>query len=246
MSLFRKKANGTYVIDKQDFSSSLKNILGFRPGNLKLYEIAFIHRSASYSLPNNKKINNERLEYLGDAVLDVILSDYLFKKFPDANEGFLTKIRSRIVNRDVLNQLAISMGINNILVSNVNTSHPVKNLYGDALEALIGSLFIDKGFKKTKKFFIRNVLNKYLDLEAIIKTDTDYKSLVFEWVQKNKSNLIFTYNEEYDFKLKKSIFSTTLFIDKKEYGVGNGLSKKEAEQEAASKAWRMLKDNFNV
>jgi ribonuclease III len=243
VSLFRKRINGTYILDKREFVSRLKKIFGFRPGNLKLYEIAFIHRSATFTLPNGKKVNNERLEYLGDAVIDAILSDYLFEKFPEANEGFLTKIRSRIVNRDVLNQLAVSMGINKILISNVNLSHPTKNLYGDALEALIGSVFLDKGFKKTKKLFIRNVLNKYLDLDVIVNTDTDYKSLVFEWVQKHKSNIIFTYNEEYDFNLKKSVFSTILIIDKEELGEGHGSSKKEAEQEASHQAWIRLKDN---
>jgi ribonuclease III len=245
VSLFHKRINGTFILDKREFSSRLKKILGFRPGNLKLYEIAFIHRSATFTMPNGKKVNNERLEYLGDAVLDAILSDYLFEKFPDASEGFMTKIRSRIVNREVLNQLAISMGINKILISNINSAHPTKYLYGDALEALIGSIFLDKGFKRTKKLFIRNVLNKYLDLNLIVKTDTDYKSLVFEWVQKHKSNLIFTYNEEYDFNLKKSVFSTTLTIDKKELGEGHGSSKKEAEQEASSQAWKRLKDNFD-
>ena len=195
-------------------------------------------------MPDGKKVNNERLEFLGDAVLDAILSDYLFEKFPDASEGFMTKIRSRIVNRDILNQLAISMGIDDILISNISSVQPTKNLYGDALEALIGSVFLDKGFRKTKKLFIRNVLNKFLDLGVIINTDTDYKSLVFEWVQKHKSNLIFTYNEEYDFNMKKSVFSTTLIIDKEEMGEGHGSSKKEAEQEAASQAWKRLKDNF--
>jgi ribonuclease-3 len=244
VSLFRTKINGTYIVEKREFSSRLKKILGFKPGNLKLYEIAFIHRSATFSLPHGKRVNNERLEFLGDAVIDAILSDYLFEKFPDANEGFMTKIRSRIVNREILNQLAVSMGINDILISNINSVQPTKNLYGDALEALIGSVFLDKGFKKTKKLFIRNVLNKYLDLDEIINTDTDYKSLVFEWVQKHKSNLIFTYNEEYDFNRKKSVFSTTLIIDKQEMGEGHGSSKKEAEQEAASQAWKRLKDNF--
>jgi ribonuclease-3 len=241
--LFRRKLNGTYLPDKREFSSRLKKILGFKPGNLELYEIAFIHRSATFTLPNGKKVNNERLEYLGDAVLDAILSDYLFEKFPEANEGFLTKIRSRIVNRDVLNQLAISMGINKILLSRINSTHLTRNLYGDAFEALIGSVFLDKGFRKTKNVFIKNVLNKYLDLNEIVKTDTDYKSMVFEWVQKNKSNLIFTYNEEYDFVMKKSVFSTTLYIDKVEFGEGHGSSKKEAEQEAANQAWKKLKYN---
>ncbi len=246
MSLFLKRINGTYLVDKREFSSRLKEILGFRPGNLKLYEIAFIHRSATFTLPDGKKVNNERLEYLGDAILDAILSDYLFEKFPDANEGFLTKIRSRIVKREVLNQLAVSMGINKILISNISSVHLTKNLFGDAFEALIGAVFIDKGFKKTKRLFIKNVLNKYLDLNLIVKTDTDYKSMVFEWVQKNKSNLIYTYNEEYDFNTKKSIFSTILIIDKVELGRGQGSSKKEAEQEAANQAWKRLNDNSEL
>ena len=245
MSLFRKRINGTYLLDKQEFRSRLKKLLGFSPGNLRIYEIAFIHRSATFILPNGKKVNNERLEYLGDAVLDAVLSDYLFNKFPDANEGFLTKTRSRIVNRDALNNLALSMGLNKILISNISSGHPTKNLYGDSLEALIGSVFLDKGFRKTKKLFLKNVLDKYLDLDLIVKTDTDYKSLVFEWVQKHKSTLIFTYNEEYDFNLKKSIFSTILIIDNEELGLGQGNSKKEAEQEAARKAWKKLKDNIN-
>jgi ribonuclease III len=240
--LFRR-INGTYILDKREFGTRLKNIFGFKPGNLKLYEVAFIHRSASFILPDGSKINNERLEYLGDAVLSAILSDYLFEKFPEANEGFMTKIRSRIVNRDILNQLAVSMGINKILITNISSTHPTKNLYGDALEALIGSLFLDKGFEKTKKLFISNVLNKYLNLDMIISTDTDYKSMVFEWVQKNKSNLIFKYNEEYDFNLKKSVFSTTLAIDNKKLGEGHGSSKKEAEQQASSQAWKNLKHN---
>jgi ribonuclease III len=242
VSLLRQKLNGTFILDRREFRLRLKNIFGFSPGNLKLYEIAFIHRSASLTLPNGRRVNNERLEYLGDAVLDAILSDFLFEKFPDANEGFMTKIRSRIVNREVLNQLAISMGINKILVSNISSSNPTKNLYGDALEALIGSLFLDKGFRKTKKLFIKRVLNRYLDIDKIISTDTDYKSLVFEWVQKNKVALVFEYNEEYDFNFKKSIFTTTLSINKEIYGTGQGESKKEAEQEASGQAWLRLKD----
>lgn len=247
MSLFRRKKNGTCILDKREFASRLRKSLGFRPGNLRIYEIAFIHRSASFTLPDGNKVNNERLEFLGDAVLDTILSDYLFEKFPDASEGFMTKIRSRIVNRDVLNQLAISMGINDILVSNVSTVNSTRNLFGNALEALIGAVFLDKGFEKTKKLFIRNVCKKYLDLNDIVNHDTDYKSLVFEWVQKHKSNLIFTYKEEYDFNLKKSVFSTTLYIDKAEFGTGQGVSKKEAEQEASGKAWerlRIMADNI--
>lgn len=187
-------------------------------------------------------MNNERLEYLGDAVLDTILSDYLFKKFPEASEGFLTKIRSRTVNREVLNQLAISMGLNKLLISNVNSVQNSKNLSGDAFEALIGAIFLDKGFRRTKKLVIKKILARYLDLDSIIKTDTDYKSLVFEWVQKNKTQLTFTYNEEYDFDQKKSLFSSTLYINKEEYGKGHGSSKKEAEQEASCQGWKKIRD----
>ena len=242
MTLFRKRKNGTYILDKREFSSRIKLLIGFRPGNLMIYEIAFIHRSASFNLPDGQRINNERLEFLGDSVLDMILSDFLFEKYPEESEGFMTKIRSRIVNRDVLNQLALSMGIDKILISNIRSDHNTKHLYGDALEALIGALFVDKGFKKTKNLFIRKVFSQFLDLEKIINTDTDYKSLVFEWIQKRKTNLTFEYKEEYDFKQKKSVFSATLIINKEEYGTGQGASKKEAEQEAAGKAWAKLKE----
>lgn len=242
MSLFPKRNNGTYISNKQEFAAGLKKIVGFRTTNLRIYEVAFIHRSASFSLPDGQRINNERLEFLGDAILDAILSDYLFEKFPEATEGFMTKIRSRIVNREILNQLAISMGIDKILVSNINSVNSTRNLYGDALEALIGALFVDKGFKKTKILFIKRVFNKYLDLEKIIDTDTDYKSLVFEWIQKHKSNLTFEYKEEYDFKKKKSVFSATLIINNEKFGTGQGAPKKEAEQEAASGAWSKLKE----
>jgi ribonuclease III len=242
VSLFRKKKNGTYLLDKKEFGSRLKSLLGFRPGNLMIYEAAFIHRSASFHLPDGEKVNNERLEFLGDSVLDVILSDFLFLKYPEASEGFMTKIRSRIVNRDVLNQLAIEMGIDKFLVSNISSVQNTRNLYGDAFEALIGAIFIDKGFKKTKRYFIKNVFEIYLDLNTIVNTDNDYKSLIFEWVQKKKNNLVFTYNEEYDFDRKKFFFTTILSIDKVEFGRGTGASKKEAEQEASRQAWERIND----
>ena len=241
MLFFFRKTNDTYILDKRDFSSRLKSMFGFKPKNLKLYEAALIHRSATFILPDGTKVNNERLEYLGDAVITGILSDYLFEKYPEANEGFLTKVRARIVNHDVINQLAVSLGIDDILICNINSAHSKKNLFGDSFEALIGALFLDKGFKKVKKIFINCILHKHLDLETIINTNVDYKSLIFEWGQKNKSNMIFKCNEEYDFNQKKSVFATKLFIDHKELASGYGLSKKEAEQEAAAIAWKKIK-----
>lgn len=246
MPFTRNNTNGKPKINKREFRSRLKKILGARPGNLAIYEIAFIHRSASFCLPDGKRVNNERLEYLGDSILDAILSDYLFSKFPDGSEGFLTKIRSRIANRELLNQLALSMGLDDLLVSNVKSESSPGKLYGNALEAFIGALFIDKGFRRTRKIIIKKVLNRYLDIDRVINTDTDYKSLVFEWVQKRKSTLLFTYNEEFNPGKKQQTFTSVLLIDGVEYGTGNGLSKKEAEQDAARSAWIKLKDNYSV
>ncbi|MDR2887299.1 MAG: ribonuclease III [Bacteroidales bacterium] len=216
-------------------------MLGFKPSNLRLYETALLHRSATFTLPDGRRINNERLEYLGDSVINTVISDYLFEKYPEANEGFMTKVRARIANRDVLNQLAVSLGIDRLLICNISATHTIKNLFGDALEALVGAIFLDRGLKKTKKIFIDRVLRRYLDLEAIINTDADYKSLVFEWVQKHKSSLMFKYNEKYDTNKKKSVFTTRLFIDRQELALGYGMSKKEAEQQASSIALKRLK-----
>lgn len=240
MTPVRSKKDKIHKLKRRDLSSRIKKMLAIRPGNVILYETAFVHRSASYLKNGNERINNERLEFLGDAVLDTILSDYIFDKFPEANEGFMTKLRSKIVNREILNQLAISLGIDKLLVCNVGPGNSIRNLYGDALEALIGALFLDKGFKKTKKVFIKNVLNKYLKINDIVNTDNDYKSMVFEWVQKHKHNLTFSYKEEYDFSARKSVFTTILLIDNEEFGRGQGSSKKEAEQEASAEAWEKL------
>jgi len=244
--VFPGNSNGSCRHDRKEFRSLLKKILGFRPGNIGIYEAAFVHRSSSYTLPDGRIINNERLEYLGDAVLDTILSDYLFRMFPEASEGFLTKTRSRIVNREVLGRIALSIGIDKLLISNVNSVRNSKNLCGDAFEALIGSVFLDKGYNKTRKMFISRILKKNPGLINIISTDTDYKSLVFEWVQKNKAGLRFTYEEDYDTDQKKPVFTSTLLINDEESGKGQGATKKEAEQEASRNAWKKITGNFRT
>jgi ribonuclease III len=240
VSLFLRKRNGTYITDKREFSTRLRKVLGFKPGNLRIYEMAFIHRSASFYLPDGKRINNERLEYLGDAVLDTILSDYLFGKYPDADEGTMTKTRSRLVNREILNQTARRMGLHKLLVTQISNQKATRHLYGDALEALTGAIFIDKGYKKVRKFIIGRVLEEFVDLKKIIETDNDYKSLLFEWAQKTRSAVVFSYEEEYDFSRKMSVFSTTLSVNKSVMGTGFGSSKKEAEQEASRQAWAII------
>ena len=133
--LFLRKRNGTYILDKREFGSRLRKIIGFKPGDLSIYEMAFIHRSASVKLPDGRRVNNERLEYLGDAVIGTVLSEYLFSMFPDADEGTLSKARARLVNREVLNQASIKMGIGNLLVTNSTNSRTSRHLYGNALRS---------------------------------------------------------------------------------------------------------------
>ncbi|HCI55339.1 MAG TPA: ribonuclease III [Bacteroidales bacterium] len=240
-TLFFQGKNGTTLfLNRKIFKSDIEKILGTKPGNLRIYELALIHSSASLTLPDGSKINNERLEFLGDSILNCVLSDYLFKKFPEANEGFMTKIRSKIVNGDILNQIALSIGIDKILISNLSPLNNTKKLYGNAFEAFTGAVFIDKGYDGTKKFIINQVIGKYINFEKLINTDNDYKSLVLEWIQKRKLNLSFINSEDYDDKLKKTIFSSQILIDGKNYGQGLGASKKEAEQEASRQAWEKI------
>ncbi|HPC99001.1 MAG TPA: ribonuclease III [Bacteroidales bacterium] len=243
MPLFSKRKNGTLILNRREFKAQIRKILGTNPGNIGIYEMALIHRSASIKLPDGSRVNNERLEFLGDSILNSILSDFLFRKYHNASEGFMTKMRSKIVNREFFNHLAVSIGLDRILVSNIPPSTTTRKMYGNALEAFIGALFIDKGYVKTRKIFIEKILMKHIDLEKLISTDNDYKSLVFEWTQKRKLNLSFINNEDYDFKTKKSVFSSTLLIEKTEYGRGYGASKKEAEQEASCQAWNKINNN---
>ena len=237
MFLLNRKKNNTLIHDRREFRSRLKHLMGFRPVNLRLYEKAFIHRSATYTLPDGTKINNERLEYLGDAIIDSILSDYLFRQYPEASEGFLTKVRARIVNRETLNGLGLSMGLDRLIVSNLSPSDSPRNLYGNAVEALAGALFIDKGYERTRRFFIENVLKKHLDLESVLAAETDYKSLIMELCQKNRQKINFTSRESGGGNGTHPHFTVTLEINNEEVARGEGATKKEAEQEASMTAW---------
>jgi len=245
LSLLRKRRNGTYILNKQEFRSRLTSVLGFRPGNLHIYEKAFIHRSATHTLSDGSTINNERLEFLGDAILDAVLSDYLFEKYPSLDEGELTKLRAKIANGEQLNKLSKEIGINQLLISHINKSSHTRHLYGDALEALIGSVFIDKGYSKTRKFIIKKVLDSHFDLNTLIQTETDSKSQVIQWEQKSNKHFDFTYSEDYDPGNKKTFFISTLRIDHEVFGEGAGPSKKVAEQMASKNALqRILRIGF--
>lgn len=240
MFLLHRKKNNTLIHNRSEFRKGLKRLLGFRPVNLRLYEMAFIHRSATYTLPDGVRINNERLEYLGDAIIDSILSDYLFRLYPEATEGFLTKTRARIVNRETLNQLGLSMGLDRLIVSNLAPSDSPRNLYGNAVEALAGALFIDNGYNRTRKFMIERVLKKYLNLSEVLAAETDYKSLILEYCQKNKQKLNFTSREKPSGNSGHQIFTVNLEINNEVISQGEGATKKEAEQEASMAALHKL------
>ncbi len=223
---------------KRDFIRKLTPILGFVPVHAKLYEIAFIHRSASLVLPDGEVVNNERLEYLGDAILDAIVADYLFKKFPNKDEGFLTKMRSRMVKRKNLNILAYHIGISKLIVSHTNPANHSKHLYGNAFEALVGAIYLDKGFRFTSRF-IEGIITRYVDIQKLKESDSDYKSRLIEWAQKNRQEVLF------DSRVEPSDGHIPLFVSHvrlidRELGKGYGKSKKEAEQKASRVALENL------
>lgn len=232
--------NKTLIPGKKHFLSSLRKILGFRPFGKDIYEEAFIHRSATFKLSDGNNINNERLEFLGDAILDAVISEYLYKYYPGSAEGELTKLRSRLANRNTLNNLALSMDIDKLLISNTGNRLSSANIFGDALEALIGAVFIDKGYRKTRKFIIRHLFNDHTDIKRVINTETDYKSQIFEWAQKLQKQINFNYTEDYDFNEKQYLFTTVLRIDHEIFGEGTGSSKKEAEQKASLRAVKKI------
>jgi len=207
------------------------------PSHMKLYEIAFIHKSASLTLSDGTVVNNERMEYLGDAILNAVIANYLFRNYPDEDEGFLTKMRSKMVRRRHLNLLAMRLGIDKLMTFQKNPGHISRQLYGNAFEALIGAIYLDKGFKKTGKF-VERIIKRYVNLEKLIKSDTDYKSQLIEWVQKRKKEIVFESHERQ--KGSGNIFVTSVKVSENEIGRGTGSSKKDSEQKAAKLALERL------
>ncbi len=220
----------------KDFYFKMVGILGFLPGNLRLYKIAFIHRSASTTHKNGQVINNERLEYLGDAILDAVISDYLYARFPDRDEGFLTQLRAKLVKRKMLNKLAASLGIAQLLVSRTSADQPKINLLGNAFEALIGAIYLDKGYVRSKRYVIKKVLKKYVDLERLSNKESDFKSRIIEWAQKNKQEISFISRVDNTDGSHEIQYTSQVILEDKELGTGRGHSKKDAEQKAAEEA----------
>jgi len=226
-----------YLSPDKNLAKRLRSLLGFTPSNLKLFKLAFYHKSASseklYAIQSN-----ERLEYLGDAVLGTIVAEYLFKKYPNNNEGFLTKMRSKIVKRKSLNKIADKMGLD-VLLSEYNNTRLSRSMLGNALEALVGAVYLESGYPKTKRYVINKILRGYLDIHELETFDDNYKSQLLEWCQKNGQTVAYKMLAKYKFE-KRDRFKVAVMIDGNKVATADDFNKKSAEQTASEKAMHTL------
>jgi ribonuclease-3 len=220
-------------------SQSLKNVLGFYPVNISLYHQAFRHKSTVSKDGEKTKASNERLEYLGDAVLGAVVAELLFKKFPFKDEGFLTEMRSKIVSRENLNRLAIKLGIIQFIETGQDGNAKNRSMNGDAFEALIGAIYLDKGYDTTAYFITKRIIKVHIDIEELVATENNFKSRLIEWAQKEKKVVIFEVVEEIGNPNHKQI-KVQVLIDAEAKGFGIDFSKKKAEQIAATEACKNL------
>ncbi len=182
--------------------------------------------------------SNERLEYLGDAVLGTIVAEYLFKKYPNKNEGFLTKMRSKIVKRATLNTIADKMGLD-VFLSQYNNTKLSKSMLGNALEALVGAVYLESGYNHTKDYVVNTILRKYIDIHSLESFDDNYKSQLLEWCQKNGKAVSYKMKKKYKFD-KRDRFKVAVLIDNAETATADDFNKKSAEQTASFKAMQIL------
>lgn len=221
-----------YGSDK-GFYAAIDDMFGFIPHNIELYKLALIHKSASVELEDGSHINNERLEFLGDAVIESITSDYIFIEFPDRDEGFMTQLRSKIVSRQSLNRLASAIGLDKHIISNAAGNFAQKHIYGDAFEAMMGAIYLDQGYDFVNRLLINDIYGRYLSLDEILQSETDFKSRLIEWCQKSHYTIEFRTDNGRGGQSGHPSFHSVVYIDGIAVGHGSGDSKKEAEQRAA-------------
>ncbi len=215
----------------------IKTLLGYRAKNIEIYEQAFIHHSVVCSSKGN---NNERLEYLGDAILGAIVADFLYRKYPHRTEGFLTEMRSKLVSRDHLNRLSRKIGLDQFLIVQKGFSSLPSSIYGNTFEAFIGAIFLDKGFEKTKQAVIQQIFEVYVNLENIEKEDNNFKGKILHYVQKHHLKVNYNVVKEINIPYQKKEYLVYLFIDDKFVAEGQDFSIKLAEQNAAMVACEKL------
>lgn len=204
------------------------------------------HRSSSVRSKKGRWVNNERLEFLGDAILDAIVADILYKKFEHKKEGFLTSTRSRIVQRETLNKLAVELGLDKKIVSSTRNLAHNTNIYGDALEALIGAIYLDQGYRVAKKFVYETLIKEHLNIEKVLKSEVDFKSRLIEWGQKNKVDVCFEVTESLYDTQNNPVFISCVKVAGAEIGSGKGYSKKESHQMAAKVAIKKLRESDSL
>lgn len=222
-----------YFSTDRQLAGKLRSLLGFTPANLGLFKLAFSHKSSmsdkAYGLQNN-----ERLEYLGDAVLGIIVAEYLFKKYPNSNEGFLTKMRSKIVKRKSLNKIGDKMGLD-VLLGEYNNTRLSRSMLGNAVEALVGALYLECGYLKTRQFVVRRMLRQYINVHDLETFDDNYKSQLLEWCQKNGQTVSYKLLSRYKFE-KRDRFKVAVMINGQKVATADDFNKKSAEQIASEKA----------
>jgi len=227
--------------DKQ-LKHAIKNIFGFRPGNIFLYRLAFLHKSVTQETIHGVKVNNERLEFLGDAILDAVTADYLFKTFPTRDEGFLTEMRSKIVSRTTLNKLSQKMGIDSLIQLDPSTTGVLRSFLGDAFEALVGAMYLDKGYNFTKKIILERIIRHYFDIDELVTQEVNFKSKIIEWAQKEHKQLQFMVLDEIGSGYKKQ-YLVEVMVDANPLSRAQDFSIKGAEQLAAEKAWQKINND---
>lgn len=210
----------------------IDDMFGFIPNNIELYKLALVHKSASVDV-NGQSINNERLEFLGDAVIESITSDYLFIEYPDYDEGKLTKLRSKLVSRQSLNSIANKLGLNKHIICCRSINATQKHIFGDAFEAMMGAIYLDQGYNFANRLLINDIYSTNLSLDEVDETETDFKSRLVEWGQKNHHTISFRTKGTPTATGGTRNFHSTVLIDNLEVGHGIGSTKKEAEQRAA-------------
>ena len=234
--MIRETYNYYFSTDKL-LAKRLRQVLGFTPKRLHLYKLAFYHKSMNDELTQNNQ-HNERLEYLGDSVLSTIVAEYLFQKYPNQDEGFLTKMRSKIVKRKTLNDLASQMGLD-IILSDYSQGRLSNSMLGNAFEALIGAIYLEKGFSLTKQYVVKEILLIHLDMITLELHDDNFKSILLEWGQKNNVNVDYRLVNKYKMD-KRDKFKVAVIVDGQEISVADDYSKKSAEQSASKTAIQKL------
>lgn len=229
---------GSLFLSRQEreFRKQLSNVLGFSPGNVELYQTALSHRSVREGTDEN----NERLEFLGDAVLSSIVAHYLFMKYPYKDEGFLTEMRSKMVNRNQLNAIAVKIGLKKITIFNKSDSSlKISQIFGNTLEAVVGAIYLDRGYEETDKWVTRQIINSHLFLKDLEEIDINLKNKLYGWANRNGKSLVFETITE-TMESGRKLFTIGALVDNVMIADGQGFNKKDASQIAAQKAIQIL------